>query len=427
MKILVLSLTFFLSATMGCVALSLEELQVSYQAAILKTNETRDQQMSKLDERYLGALGKLQADVQKKGNLAEALAIKDEATLIEKETWPLSPLPEVILEIVAPARTTYAKTRIGIEREWALTTGGISDKMEAALKAQIANLTKDGSLKEAQKSQKVLEAIRQDPAVIKARELPNRITRSGRARAGFVVRRNGDDLEVMVRYDSDGKISMKSPIENVVEGTGGKREKGETEAKTLGAFVGAEGFPSHPYLSLRHSSDGGKIDFSDAVGVHTKFLAKEGTEIKISPTATNSYLAVGGVLSKAPATYRITSEIKIPSENKALRGLFFRHGDSKGPIFGKPVVGTGEWQEVTCEGAGGSQFEFLRIHFTGFEFKDYPKARGDRVIFKNLQIECFRFSVYIVESFGKSGETTLTETAADRQKFLIQNGVMLAR
>lgn len=427
MKIFAPLLTVFLSAIVAATALTVEDLQVSYQAALLKANETRDRQVATLDQRYLEALTKIREEQQKKGDLDGALAIKNEADLVEKKTWPLPPLPGVIETTLGGHRTTYLKARIGIERDWALTTSGLADKMEAALATQIENLTKSGDLAEAQKARKILEAISLDPEVIRARELPERLTSSGRARAGFVVRRNGDDLEVLVRYDSEGKISLKSPVENVVERTGGKRNKGETAAKTLGEFVGAEGFESQPYLSLRHTLEDGEIDFSDQVGVQLKFLPKEGTEIAISPTANNAYLAVPGVLSPSPATYRITSEVMVPSGNRALRGLFFRHGGSTGTPIGKPVTGNGEWQSVTCEGPGGSQADFLRIHFTGFALKDYPQARGDRLILKSLQVEYLRFSAHIVEAFGKSGETTDLQTEARHQKLLLQNGVMLPR
>jgi hypothetical protein len=236
---LLLLTTIFASITDWLPALSVEDLQVSFQAAVLKANESRDKQIGTLDQRYTAALANLQEKAQKKADLEEALAIKNEGKLIAEKTWPLPPVPGEHAKTLNRPRQTYLKTRLGIEREWALSMSNLADKMEEALEAQVTSLTKAGNLKEAQRAKELLEKIQKDPELAKARELPSRVTRSGRSRAGYLVRRNGDDLEVLVRYDSEGKISLKSPVENVVEQTGGKREKGKTNARTLGEFVGA--------------------------------------------------------------------------------------------------------------------------------------------------------------------------------------------
>ncbi|MEN8679780.1 MAG: hypothetical protein ABF391_06975, partial [Akkermansiaceae bacterium] len=218
---LLLLTTIFASITDWLPALSVEDLQVSFQAAVLKANESRDKQIGTLDQRYTAALANLQEKAQKKADLEEALAIKNEGKLIAEKTWPLPPVPGEHAKTLNRPRQTYLKTRLGIEREWALSMSNLADKMEEALEAQVTGLTKAGNLKEAQRAKELLEKIQKDPELAKARELPSRVTRSGRSRAGYLVRRNGDDLEVLVRYDSEGKISLKSPVENVVEQTGG--------------------------------------------------------------------------------------------------------------------------------------------------------------------------------------------------------------
>jgi hypothetical protein len=212
-----------------------------------------------------------------------------------------------------------------------------------------------------------------------------------------------------------------------VEQTGGKREKGKTNARTLGEFVGASDFQGEVYASFEHTLEDREINFSDVFGTEVKFLQGEGTELTISPTAKNSFLGINGVFStsSSPATYRVTGEIMVPSKNAVLKGLFFRHGGSDGTIIGKPVVGNGEWQKVVCEGPGGSMTNSLRIHFTGFELKDFPKAWGDKVVLKNLRIEFIKFSAHIVEQYGDSGEAIIAEKNPSRQRLLVTNGVLV--
>lgn len=417
----------FATLTVWLPALSVEELQVSYQAAVLKANESRDNQIETLNQRYTTALTRLQEEAQKKGDLDKALAIKGEVDLIGRNTWPLPPVPEKIAKVLRRPRQTYLKTRLGVQRDWALKSSNLADRMEEALEAQMASLTKSGKLEEARSAQELLEKIRKDPELARARELPSRVTQRGRSRAGFLVRRNGDNLEVLVRYDSEGKISLKSPIENMVEQTGGKREKGKTSARTLGEFVGAGAEVTEPYVALEHTLENQKIEFTDVFGTEVKFLPDEGTELRISPRAKNAFLGIDGVFStsSSPATYRLTAEVMVPSNNAALKGLYFRHGGSKGTVIGKPVEGNGKWQEVLCEGAGGSEINALRIHFTGFLLKDFPKARGDRVIIKSLKVEYLCFSAHIVEQYGDSGEAIVAETDPSKQKLLVTNGVLV--
>lgn len=408
-------------------ALSVEDLQVSYQAAALKANESRDKRIGTLDQQYSAALTKLQDQAQRKGNLDNALAIKNEVDLIERSTWPLPPVPEKISKILNRPRQTYLKARLGVERNWALETAKLADRMEEALKSQITSLTKLGKLEEAQGARALLEKIQRDPELAKARELPSRVTQNGRSRAGFLVRRNGDNLEVLVRYDSEGKISLESPIENVVEQTGGKRERGRTDAKTLGEFVGAGLEVKESFVALDHTLGKGKLTPGEIYGVDVSFHDEEGTIYEIRKGVKNAYLGFPNLLGtlSSPATYRISGELKIPQENKTLSGLFFRHGNSQGTVLGQQITATGNWQTVTREGAGGAPLPLLRIHFSGFKLSDMKQVWGDRVILKNLRVEFIKFSAHIVEQYGASGETIINENESSKQKLLVTNGVFV--
>jgi hypothetical protein len=65
------------------------------------------------------------------------------------------------------------KARFGIEKDWALKTVRLADKMEKALRAKIVSLTKSGNLEEAQGAQVLLKKIQEDPELANARELPS--------------------------------------------------------------------------------------------------------------------------------------------------------------------------------------------------------------------------------------------------------------
>ena len=417
----------FASMTVWLPALSVEDLQFSYEAAVLETNEGRDKQLGTLNQRYTAALSKLQKQAQKQGALDKALAIKNEGILIEEKTWPMPPVPTTASKTLQGPRRTYLKARFGIEKDWAIEMVNLGDKMEKALRSKIVSLTKSGKLEEAKGAQVLLKKIQEDPELAKARELPSRVSQSGRSRAGFIVRRNGDDLEVLVRYDSEGKISLKSPVENVVEQTGGKREKGKTSARTLGEFVGVGAESTERYIALDYTPEDGKLTPEEVVGVDVSFQNDEGTVYKIRKGTKNVYLGFPNLLGtlSSPATYRIIGELKIPKENNTLTGLFFKHGNSTGTILGEQITGSGNWQTVIREGAGGSALPLFRIHFSGFKLSNINRAWGDRFVLKNLRVEFVKFSAHVVEQYGDSGEAIIAEKNPFRQKLLVTNGVLV--
>jgi hypothetical protein len=298
--------------------------------------------------------------------------------------------------------------------------------MEKALKEKILSLTKSGNLEEAQGAQVLLKKIQEDPELATARELPSRVMQSGKSRAGFIVRRNGDNLEVMVRYDSKGKISLKSPVENVVEQTGGKREKGKTSARTLGEFVGVGAEDTERHIALDYTPEDGKLTPEEVIGVDVNFQNDEGTVYEIKRGTKNAYLGFSNLLGtlSSPATYRIFGELKIPKGNNALSGLFFKHGNSTGTIIGEQIIGSGNWETVIREGAGGSILPLFRIHFSGFKLSEINRAWGDKVVLKNLRVEFIKFSAHIVEQYGDSGEAIIAEKNPSRQRLLVTNGVL---
>ena len=141
----------------------------------------------------------------------------------------------------------------------------------------------------------------------------------------------------------------------------------------------------------------------------------------------NAYLGFSNLLGtlSSPATYRIIGELKVPKENNTLSGLFFKHGNSTGTIVGEEIIGSGNWETVIREGAGGSILPLFRIHFSGFKLSDINRAWGDKVVLKNLRIEFIKFSAHIVEQYGDSGEAIIAEKNPSRQRLLVTNGVLV--
>jgi len=80
---------------------------------------------------------------------------------------------------------------------------------------------------------------------------------------------------------------------------------------------------------------------------------------------------------------------------------------------------------VIREGAGGSPFQLLRIHFSGFDLPNINRAWGDKFILKSLRVEFIKFSAHIVEQYGDSGEAIITEKNPSRQRLLVTNGVIV--
>ena len=413
-------------------ALALSEIQVAYQAQVLKIDEERKASVDTLQKSYLKALDGIRNSFQKAGDLDRILKVKEESELIKKGTWPLPPLPEELEHRVAASRKLYLKTYVKFDRAWAMSMIKVSEKMITLLNKKRVELTKAGDLEEAKKAQMLTEVINKDPDVMRARELPKRVSEGGHARGAFVLRRGGDNIEVLVKYDSSGKLSLKSPVENVVEQTESRKERGETAAKTLGEFVGAKGFEVDAYTSFDKSVESGKFEFTQLIGssVEKTTEIKDGPAmvIKLGKKVSNAYFRIAGVLSPlhAPATHRITVQYFVPKDNHKVVGLNFQHGGASGKPIGKPITTVGKWETATLEAASGSSDDFLTGYFRGPSFKEFPASGGDRVYLKALKIEHIKFSAFIVEELGSSGNPAKKETDSGIQRMFVKNGVILA-
>ena len=132
--------------------LTLEELNVSFRAAMLKQHEIKDQEIEKLNQGYLRALNKTKESFQKSGDLDRALLLKNEIEMVTQKTWPLPALPDHLERKVGSARNTYLRSYLGIQRKWAAGVTKITEKMQKTLNSKMTALTKAGNLEEAQKA-----------------------------------------------------------------------------------------------------------------------------------------------------------------------------------------------------------------------------------------------------------------------------------
>ncbi|MDB4669538.1 hypothetical protein OAF33_00695 [bacterium] len=421
---------FVLIASSGIsTALTLNEIEVVFRSEILKVNETRDSSAAKLRDNYQKALIGLQKSYQESKDLKRALLVKKEIENVLGKQWPLAPLAPELASKAAKLRKIFLKEFIEIEHKWGLETSHLAGRMEKLLTKERDDLTKAGKLEEALKVETRIKALSENPEIIRARELPKRLSKSGQGRAAFVMRRCGDNIEVLVRFDNAGKLSWKSPIENIIEKTGGGKERGKTQAKTLGEFMGAKGFSTFPYTAFDESVQSGKLNFTELYGVTREKklnqLDQDGVGFSIKPGVKNAYLTLAGVMASTsgPATHRITCEYLIPETNRKLAGFNFRHGASKDGVSLLPSCSKkGKWTSQIVEGVSGSLSDLLRVHFAIPTFDDYPLAGGDLIILRLLKIEYIRFSGFVVEAFDENGVPSTQDYEQASQKMMIQNG-----
>ena len=239
-----------------CIGASLGDLQKSYTARYDEANAQRDAQIKTLDANYLRALDRLLEKAKSTGKLETVIPIRDESLAIKNANNPLPPLAKTASLELKNIRGKYNKTRNKILISHAETVNDLVGKMREKLKSQEIAMTKSGKLLHALAAKQMRESLANDAGASAARDLLKYGGSKGRNRPALQLRRFGDNLEVLVFRDHRGKISMDSPVENVREKSGEKKELGDTKAKVLGEFVGAKGYEVDPYLAYHHVFDG---------------------------------------------------------------------------------------------------------------------------------------------------------------------------
>ena len=399
-------------------ALTLEELEKSYDAKQSGIHLEKDKSLSRLNEGYLGALARIETKYQRAGHLDEVLLVKDEIKNISDGKWPLLALPKKISLEVAEPRKLYLKKRIKIEQNAARQTAETADKMLALLEKQAVNLTKKDDLQQALLARQIKADIESDTNLASARKLLVNVMTDGRSRPALRIRRYGDNIEVLVRYDMRGKVSPDSPVSNVEE-----KDKaiGDTSAKTLGEFVGAKGFQVDPYLAFEKTFDDKDIAGVALARIDSNFGQKiDGiTGVVLSPQkeAVNLYASFPASLPpiSMAGTMRLTFDYYLPKTNKAIDGFSLVQGTSGGASLGGKVFSTqGKWISEAVSFVSVNEETRLLLYFHTPPGKKHEKLHEDKIILGKIKSEQIKFSAFIVQRLGANG--VITETFEDPAK-----------
>ncbi|MFT6181694.1 MAG: hypothetical protein ACJA1W_004055, partial [Akkermansiaceae bacterium] len=276
-------------------ALTLDELQQSFTVKRLTIIDARTTKLAGLRNNYSAALERIQEKYQKAGRLDEALLSKKEIDLVAAKTWPMPPISAEAPKDNVSARKLYIRNHLEFQKKAGLSLVRAADKMDELLAEKVISFTKAGDLESAKRTRVIQKAIENDKFITDAHALIQRVGEDGSSPVALRIRRAGDDLEVDVRYDTSGKISLQSPVENVVELTGGKKEKGSTAAKTLGEFIGGKEFKVDPYVAFTKIFDDREVGPLSFTAVETEFKKTEvgetGLKIQVAAKPKNIHVS----------------------------------------------------------------------------------------------------------------------------------------
>jgi hypothetical protein len=417
-------LLFAALSVLGSHALTLEELEKSYDQKLTEVRLKKEKSLASLNEGYLDALTRIEAKYQRAGRLDEVLLVKDETKDISEGKWPLAALPrEISLDVAAP-RKIYLKKRIGIEQDAARKAVDTADRMLELLDQRAASLTKEGDLQQALLARQIKSEIEKDADLISARKLLDNVMSDGISRPAIQIRRYGDNREVIVRYDISGKISPDSPISNVAEA---EKNIGDTTAKVLGEFLGAEGYDADPFQLMHKTFDG-----TDAKPVvlariiptfQSRIAEDSGLALSIDPKEDgNWYVAIPRVTPPAstPGTVRVTCRYFVPRENKEVVGFF---------LSGTTLDQRGKWTTVETlaqSRADSEEPSGIMIYFKsgaeGGKIINPAKASLEKVYLHSIIAEQIKFSAFLVKRFGENGVIAETFDNPAKQPVFAKNG-----
>lgn len=397
-------------------AKSVSELADSYGEKRSEITSENEAALSKLNKGYLNRLAKIQASIQKSGKLAMVEMIEAEISEVKLGTWPLHRVTTSSPSPLKKARKLYEKARFDISKKRAVALVSSTDIMLKLLGEEKITATQKGALDEARA----------------ARALA-RFKKSGsEAPVALRLRRYGDQIEVLVYYDAAGKVSLKSTIKNTIEETGGRKERGDTTATTLGEFVGAPGYQVDPYIALNHNfgkaGDGVGAAQSDfEKNLRYKVGGESGLQLTLIDKPINPYYAIKNLFPPltAPGSYRVSCSYYIPTGNKALDGFALYQGG--GVRIGEHAfTKRGEWTSHTVEGSSHTQETILRLYPVFKVGQKMIDAAGESLVLGSLKVEHIRFSAFIHSRFNESGELTESFPALVDQELFIKNGKILS-
>lgn len=385
-------------------ARTLEELEVAYEVRVLALEKEHREGLQKLNKGYLRALNGVQEKLQKGGRLDDVLIVVQEKKDLQEEKWPLPALEDSAPDDLIRVRKLYEKARVGADREHAAALIETAEKMEKLLAAKMKSLTRAGDIAGAKEAKNQLEALQNSAKIEAARDLIKRVRLNRIAPIAMRIRRSGDDLEVLVRYDKGGKVSLDSPVENVIELTGGKEEKGETTATVLGEFVGAKGYEVDSYVAFESDMDEITPPMrAISLELEPGFKIAEQRALRITmPTkAPNPRVEWPFILAPIKSASRIQIEFRyfIPAENKKLKGFALHYGLAA-PIEGEVMDIAGRWTSQSLETESMNEKDTLRIYIDQLAGSNKTfNGENESIYLDDLKVTYLSFAAHLVRSY----------------------------
>ena len=414
-------------------ARTLDELKVSYEVKMLELKNKHTRALDKLVTGYLGALERVQKKFQEGGRLGDVLKVTKEKEDLKNKAWPLPKLEKSLPADLVKLRKVYEKTRILVERENATAIVEVAIKMDGLLEKQTETLTKAGRIAQAKKAKVQRETIAADPKIVSSKNLLERVRLDQNAPVAMRIRRSGDHLEVLVRFDKSGDFSMDSPVENVVEITGGKKQKGETKATVLGEFVGAKGYQVDPYVAFESDLDDVLTPPMQAVSLEVKpgvtYEERKCLRIKMGPVAPNPRIEWPNLLEPetSASVVKLNFHYLIPLENQKLRGFAFHQG-LLAPLDGQVMTTRGRWVGKSIVAESVNNNANLRFYFEGLSGGGKTFNGGNEVVYlDDLKVTFQQFSAHSVATYKEGKVASKPVTDAEAQKSIILSGRLISQ
>ena len=369
--------------------------------------------------------------IQKEGELELVENVQGEISNIEGNIWPLEPLSVKAPATLKKARKLYTDARLKIEQKHAAGWVALANTMIALLEKQKVTATRQGNLEEAKAARSLAKGLHEDQELKAARML----SKVAAGRNDFVpairVRRFGDQLEALVGYDHAGKISLKSPVQDVPEITGFKKERGKSGAQSLGQFVGARGFRTAPVVNFHQ-----KFNKPEDVGAFSgqgfrrdgikTYDEEKGFTVTLTQTSKNAHLAIAELLPPhtTPGRYRITCRYYLPKSNHNLTGFSIYQGGHP-PIEEHVFKTKGKWTTKVLESDSINQHHHFRIYPKLKPGKTLADCANESISIAELRVEQIRMSAFLCEQFDEEGVLLMSWPSESEQKLFISDGKLL--
>ncbi len=415
--------------TLGTGAATPDELRSSFMLRLDEASARRDEQLKVLTTGYLAALERQREAVKASGDLNAVIPIHEEISRVKSGQDPLPRLPEDTPATLKQMRGKFDEHRGKVLFSHAEALTGWFAKLEEALKAQQSELTKAGKIDDAIAAKQTLETLAAAVRIEEARELLKQGGAAGRARPALRLRRFGDNLEVIVFPDRGGKLSMDSPVENVREETGDKKERGDTKAKVLGEFVGAKGYAVDPFVSFHQifNTKNPGLMRANQVALNHSFVIDGGKGVKVSydKAAKTPYCHFADVIPPIThkGTYRFTTKYYIPQSNRHISGFQLMQGEGGGaPVGGVLFKERKKWTSASATSESVNASPNIVLWLSLPAAIDIADAMDDFVVLAEVKIEHLKFTAFLQKKFGANGEAAESINDARQQPVFIVNG-----